>query len=122
MFAITLAHSAASAAARPLVGAFTFSSGSSSSLAAAFGPTGYLNFVKVLEVVGGLLVAIPRTRRMGLLVLGPILVLYVAIAQPFYATWWLLAGLALSVGGFALLVLRSPNKGDHEDDDSGARV
>jgi hypothetical protein len=56
------------------------------------------------------------------LVLGPILVLYVAIAQPFYATWWLLAGLALSVGGFALLVLRSPNKGDHEDDDSGARV
>ena len=42
--------------------------------AAAFGPTGYLNFVKVLEVVGGLLVAIPRTRRMGLLVLGPIIV------------------------------------------------
>lgn len=41
---------------------------------AAFVPTGYLTFVKVLEVIGGLLVAIPRTRRAGLLVLGPILI------------------------------------------------
>ena len=41
---------------------------------AAFGPTGYLTFVKVLEVVGGILLAIPRTRRAGFLVLGPILV------------------------------------------------
>jgi uncharacterized membrane protein YphA (DoxX/SURF4 family) len=40
----------------------------------AFVPTGYLAFVKVLEVLGGLLVAIPRTRNLGLLVLGPILV------------------------------------------------
>lgn len=40
----------------------------------AFAPTGYLTFVKVLEVLGGLLVAVPRTRRMGLLVLGPILI------------------------------------------------
>jgi putative oxidoreductase len=40
---------------------------------AAFGPTGYLTFVKVLEVLGGLLVAIPKTRRAGLLVLGPII-------------------------------------------------
>lgn len=56
------------------------------------------------------------------LVLGPILVLYVAIAKPFYSTWWLLAGLGLCVGGFVLLVLRSPRTGDHEDDDSGARV
>ncbi len=37
-------------------------------------PTGYLAFVKVLEIVGGLLVAIPRTRNFGLLVLGPIIV------------------------------------------------
>lgn len=42
--------------------------------AAAFGPTGYMTFIKVLEVLGGLLVAIPRTRNLGLLVLGPILV------------------------------------------------
>lgn len=41
---------------------------------AAFGPTGYLTFVKVCEVVGGLLVAVPRTRNLGLLVLCPILV------------------------------------------------
>ncbi len=40
----------------------------------AFAPTGYLNFVKVLEILGGILVAIPRTRNLGLLVLGPILV------------------------------------------------
>lgn len=41
---------------------------------AAFAPTGYLTFVKALEVVGGVLVAIPRVRNLGLLVLGPILV------------------------------------------------
>jgi putative oxidoreductase len=37
-------------------------------------PTGYLTFVKVLELLGGILVAIPRTRNLGLLVLGPIIV------------------------------------------------
>ncbi len=41
---------------------------------AAFGPTGYFTFVKILEVVGGILVAIPRTRNFGLLVLGPIII------------------------------------------------
>lgn len=40
----------------------------------AFVPTGYMTFVKVLELVGGILVAIPRTRNCGLLVLGPIIV------------------------------------------------
>ena len=40
----------------------------------AFGPTGYLTFVKVFELIGGILVAIPRTRNFGLLVLGPIIV------------------------------------------------
>lgn len=44
----------------------------------AFMPTGYMTFVKILEVVGGLCVAIPRTRRLGLLILGPILVNIVA--------------------------------------------
>ena len=37
-------------------------------------PTGYLTFVKVLETLGGLLVAFPKTRNLGLLVLGPIIV------------------------------------------------
>lgn len=39
---------------------------------AAMVPTGYLAFVKVLEIAGGALVAFPRTRNAGLLVLGPI--------------------------------------------------
>jgi putative oxidoreductase len=39
----------------------------------AFGPTGYMTFVKICELVGGILVAIPRTRNYGLLVLGPII-------------------------------------------------
>lgn len=41
---------------------------------AAMAPTGYLTFIKVLEILGGLLAAIPRTRNLGLLVLGPIIV------------------------------------------------
>lgn len=41
---------------------------------AAFYPTGYLDFVKALELIGGILVAIPLTRNLGLLVLGPIIV------------------------------------------------
>lgn len=40
----------------------------------AFAPTGYLAFVKWMELIGGVLVAIPRTRNLGLLVLGPIIV------------------------------------------------
>lgn len=40
----------------------------------AFGPTGYMTFIKVLELIGGILVAIPKTRNYGLLILGPILV------------------------------------------------
>lgn len=36
--------------------------------------TGYLKFVKILEIVGGLLVIIPQVRNLGLLVLGPIIV------------------------------------------------
>ena len=40
----------------------------------AMATTGYLTFVKVLEILGGVLVAIPRTRNLGLLVLGPIIV------------------------------------------------
>lgn len=36
--------------------------------------TGYLAFIKVLEVLGGILVVIPMTRNIGLLILGPIIV------------------------------------------------
>jgi len=45
---------------------------------AAFGPTGYMHFVKVFELLGGLLVASPRTRGLGLLLLGPVIVNIIA--------------------------------------------
>ena len=45
---------------------------------AAFGPTGLMNFVKVFELTGGVLVAIPRTRNFGLLILGQIIVNIIA--------------------------------------------
>jgi uncharacterized membrane protein YphA (DoxX/SURF4 family) len=38
-----------------------------------FFDTGYMTFVKIFELIGGILVAIPRTRNYGLLVLGPII-------------------------------------------------
>ena len=40
----------------------------------AMGPTGYITMVKVFELIGGILVAIPRTGNWGLLVLGPIII------------------------------------------------
>lgn len=36
--------------------------------------SGMLSFVKVLEILGGVLMAIPATRNLGLIVLGPIIV------------------------------------------------
>ena len=44
----------------------------------AFAPTGYLTFVKIFELGGGLFVMIPRLRNFGLLLLGPIVVNIVA--------------------------------------------
>jgi putative oxidoreductase len=41
---------------------------------AALGPTGYMTFIKVCELLGGILTAIPKTRNFGLLLLGPIIV------------------------------------------------
>ncbi len=40
----------------------------------AFAPTGYMHFVKAVELIGGILVAIPLTRNFGLLLLGPVIV------------------------------------------------
>lgn len=37
-------------------------------------PTGYMNFVKTCELLGGILVAIPLTRNIGLLFLGPVII------------------------------------------------
>lgn len=41
---------------------------------AAFLPTGYMKFVKVFELLGGVLLLVPKTRNLGLLCLGPIIV------------------------------------------------
>lgn len=38
----------------------------------AVGPTGFMTFVKICELIGGITVAIPRIRNLGLLILGPI--------------------------------------------------
>lgn len=38
------------------------------------GVTGYMYVVKICELLGGILVAIPRTRNFGLLFLGPVIV------------------------------------------------
>ncbi|BDS08923.1 hypothetical protein NT6N_39630 [Oceaniferula spumae] len=45
----------------------------------SIGKSGYLDFIKVFEIIGGLLVAIPKTRNFGLLVLGPIVINIIAI-------------------------------------------
>ncbi len=37
-------------------------------------PTGFMVFVKCLELIGAVLVMIPKTRNFGLLVLGPIII------------------------------------------------
>ena len=56
------------------------------------------------------------------LVGGPLLLLWVALASPFSAGWWILGGITLFLGGFGLLVLRQPAHRDPFDDDDGARV
>jgi len=44
----------------------------------AFGPTGYVKFVKIFEFTGGIIVMIPRLRNLGLLLLGPVIVNIIA--------------------------------------------
>jgi putative oxidoreductase len=44
------------------------------SFMALFGTTGYLKFVKVLEVAFGALLLIPKTRALGLILIAPIIV------------------------------------------------
>jgi hypothetical protein len=56
------------------------------------------------------------------MVAGPLLLLYAVIAQPFHSTWWIVGGIAAFLGGFGLLVLRSPARRDPDDYDDGARV
>lgn len=56
------------------------------------------------------------------LTLGPLLLLWMALFGSGHSVWWTYAAIAMSVGGFALLVLRLPKNHDDDDRDSGARV
>jgi len=51
---------------------------------------------------------------------GPLLLLYFAFFNRDASSFWTLFAIALSVGGFVLLVSRMP--GHHDDDDDGARL
>jgi hypothetical protein len=51
---------------------------------------------------------------------GPLLLLYLVFFNRDASSYWILTAIAMSVGGFVLLVSRIP--GHHEDDDDGARL
>src|SRR5665811_1627626 len=51
---------------------------------------------------------------------GPLLLLYLVLFNREAGSGWMLTAIAMSVGGFALLISRLPR--DHEDDDDGARL
>lgn len=56
------------------------------------------------------------------LVAGPLLLLWLVLFRPDVSDWWTLGALALTVGGFVLLVMRQPHSRDEDDPDNGARV
>jgi len=67
-------------------------------------PSGDLTFWAIIAGMGG----------------GPLLLLYFVFFNRDASSYWILTAIAMSVGGFALLVSRMP---DHqEDDDDGARL
>jgi hypothetical protein len=51
---------------------------------------------------------------------GPLLLLYLVFFNRNANSYWILIAIAMSVGGFALLVSRMP--GEQDDDDDGARL
>ena len=63
---------------------------------------GFLAFVKVLEILGGICVAIPATRNLGLLILGPIIVNIVAFNVFFFGPLALLQPPVLLISLLAL--------------------
>ena len=67
--------------------------------------SGFLAFVKVLEILGGLFVAIPQTRHLGLLILGPIIVNIAAFNYFFFGPKALLQAPVLLVCSLALILL-----------------
>lgn len=75
----------------------------------AFIPTGYMTFVKIFELIGGILVAIPKTRNFGLLVLGPI-ILNILAFHILIAKGVGLVGIPLFVAALALFLLWADRK------------
>ena len=51
---------------------------------------------------------------------GPLLLLYLVLFNRDASGYWMLTAIAMSVGGFALLVSRMP--GHQRDDDDGSRL
>jgi putative oxidoreductase len=72
--------------------------------------SGFLAFVKVLEILGGLFVAIPRTRHLGLLILGPIIVNIVAFNYFFFGPKALLQAPVLLVCTLAVIQIIAANR------------
>lgn len=56
------------------------------------------------------------------LVVGPIVLLWLVLFRPNVSDWWTLGALAMTIGGFVLLVMRQPRDRDENDPDNGARV
>jgi len=73
-------------------------------LMGVFVPSGWLTLVKVCELIGGILVAIPKTRNFGLLVLGPIVINILAF-HILVAKGEGLVGVPLIVAGLSLFLL-----------------
>jgi hypothetical protein len=67
-------------------------------------PVGDLQFWGIIAGMGG----------------GPLLLLYLVFFNRGASGYWILTAIALSVGGFAMLVSRMP--GHHHDNDDGARL
>ncbi|MBN8419688.1 MAG: hypothetical protein J0L73_12280 [Verrucomicrobia bacterium] len=76
---------------------------------AAFLPTGYMKFVKVFELIGGLFLLIPKTRNLGLLCLGPIIVNILAFHH-FVAGDGIFQPMLIGISLLALFLLWSERK------------
>ncbi|HVS19781.1 MAG TPA: hypothetical protein VMT18_14345 [Planctomycetota bacterium] len=70
-----------------------------------FAPSGYLHFVKWCELIGGILMLVPKTRGLGLLVLGPIVVNIFAYHATVMQGEGLTEPIVLGVGVLTLAVI-----------------
>jgi len=72
--------------------------------------SGYFTFIKVLEILGGVLVAIPKTRALGLLILTPIVVNIIGYNQVI-AGVGLLDPAVLAITGLSAFLIWTHRKG-----------